>query len=118
MPASRTRWTIFNHTANPVMKALLRSPLHRLLSGSTLLITVIGRKTGREYTFPVGYERDGDRVTITVGWPEQKVWWRNLRDAGPVRLRIGGEERSGYAVAHGDEESGVKVEVQLDPAVG
>lgn len=45
---------------------------------------VIGRRSGREYTFPVGYRQTGDRVTIGVGWPERKLWWRNLRGGAAV----------------------------------
>jgi hypothetical protein len=55
-------------------------------------------------------------VTIDVGWPAQKLWWRNLRGEGaPVRLRLRGEERTGHARAYGDERTGVSVEVKLDP---
>ncbi len=69
----------------------------------------------REYTFPVAYTRDGDVVTIEVGWPERKRWWRNLRGAGaPVAVRIAGEARTGHALASGDERSGVEVKVELD----
>ncbi len=96
-----------------MVKAVLRSPLHRIASGGVALITVTGRRTGREYTFPVQYERSGDRVKIVVGWPDRKVWWRNLREGGRVRLLIAGEELEGHAVAHGDERGGVTVEVAL-----
>ena len=37
---------------NPIMKGLLRSPLHGLMSGSLMLITYAGRKTGKPYTIP------------------------------------------------------------------
>lgn len=74
---------VFNRTANPVIKGLLRSPFHRLASGNLALITVTGRHSGREYTFPVGYtERDG-RVLIGVGWPERKTWWCKPAGARP-----------------------------------
>jgi hypothetical protein len=54
-------------------------------------------------------------VRITVGSPEHKRWWRNLTDAGaPVRMRLRGVERSGHAVARGDERSGVTVEIAFD----
>jgi hypothetical protein len=110
--ASHTRFAILNHTANPAVGALLRSPARRLLSGKFALITVTGRVSGRGYTFPVLYERDGDTVRIEVGWPERKRWWRNLTGAGaPVRVRIRGTEHSGTAVARGDEATGVTVEV-------
>jgi hypothetical protein len=94
----------------------LRSPLHAPLSRRLALITVTGRRSGREHTFPVDYEQAGELVTITVGWPERKRWWRNLREGAPVRIRLQGKERSGHAVAQGDERTGVTVEVRLDPA--
>src|SRR5947209_20504009 len=89
VPQSHAPFALFNRTANPVVRAVLSSPLHPLLSGGLALITVTGRRSGRRrYTFPVGYRQDGDRVTITVGWPERKQWWRNLREGGPVEVRI------------------------------
>lgn len=94
---------------------VLVSPLHRVVSGQLALITVTGRRTGRQHTFPVGYKRDGEQVTIPVGLPERKVWWRNLRDGAPVRLRLAGREHTGNAQAHGDERNGVSVEVLLNP---
>ena len=112
---SHAPFALFNRTANPVVGAVLSSPLHPLLSGGLALITVTGRRSGRRYTNPVGYRQDGDRVTITVGWPERKQWWRNLREGGPVEMRIRGRQRVGRAQARGDERAGVKVEVQLDP---
>jgi F420H(2)-dependent quinone reductase len=115
VPQSHAPFALFNRTANPVVTAVLSSPLHPLLSGGLALITVTGRRSGRRYTFPVGYRQVGDRVTINVGWPGSKRWWRNLREGGPVEMRIRGRRRAGRAQAQGDERSGVKVEVQLDP---
>jgi len=55
-------------------------------------------------------------VKIGVGWPERKLWWRNLLDeGGPVQMRIRGKDYSGHAVARGDEQRGVTVDVTLDP---
>lgn len=114
--ASHAPFAFFNRSANPLVGLLLRSPAHRLMSGQLALITVTGRRSGRTYTFPVGYEQRGDHVTITVGWPERKRWWRNLRDRpSPVTLRLRGTKRTGRAQAHGDERTGVSVDVQLDP---
>jgi deazaflavin-dependent oxidoreductase (nitroreductase family) len=107
-------FAVFNRTANPVVRAVLSSPLHPLLSRELALITIIGRRSGRRYTLPVGYRQDGDRVLINVGWPERKRWWRNLRHAGQVEMRIQGTRRTGRALARGDERTGVTVEVQLD----
>jgi hypothetical protein len=42
----------------------------------------------------------GLEVTITVGSPERKVWWRSLTGMGaPVELIVRGRQRSGHAVA-------------------
>ena len=116
VPSGHAPFAVLNRTGNQVVRLLLRSPLHRVVSGQLALITVTGRRTGRTHTFPIGYNREGDRVTIPVTWPERKLWWRNLRGGAPVRLRLRGENRTGHAVVSGDENSGVvKVEVQLDP---
>jgi len=109
------RFAVLNRTANPVMKPVLSSPLHPLLSRSLALITVTGRRSGRRYTFPVAYHQTGDRVMVNVGWPQRKQWWRNLRHGDRVEMRIRGHRRAGEAQAHGDGHTGVTVEVQLDP---
>jgi F420H(2)-dependent quinone reductase len=108
-------FALLNRTGNPLVRALLRSPLHVLLSRNLALVTYTGRRSGREHTIPVGYTLDGDRVRVVVGVPERKRWWRNLRGGAPVRVRLRGGERSGHAEAHGDEASGVTVEIQLEP---
>jgi hypothetical protein len=39
-------------------------------------------------------------VTISVGSPERKVWWRSLTGTGaPVELVIRGRRRTGHAIA-------------------
>lgn len=111
---SHTPFALINRTINPIVRTLLRSPAHGLVSSHLALITVTGRRSGRSYTFPVGYHRDGDHVTIGIDWPDRKRWWRNLRDEAPVELRLAGERRTGMAVARGDEHTGVNVEIVLD----
>ena len=80
---------------NPVMKALLRSPLHGVVSGSLLLVTFTGRKSGREYTTPVGYEAVDGRLYVTS--QTDRVWWKNLRGGAEVSVRLRGEVREGHA---------------------
>lgn len=70
---------------NPLMKGVLRSPLHRLMSNYLMLLTYQGRKTGKSYTNPVGYFQ----------WSENEVaaftsrrWWTNLLDSRQVTLNI------------------------------
>lgn len=78
---------------NPFMKAILRSPLHGLVSKSTLLITVKGRKSGKLYTTPVNYLREGDAVTVVSA--RNRTWWRNLRGGAQVTLRMRGQDVKG-----------------------
>ncbi len=114
VPAGHAPFALWNRSGNQVVALLLRSPLHPLVSGQLALITITGRRTGREHTFPVGYKRDGERIMIPVLWPERKLWWRNLRGGAQVRLRLAGEQRSGQARALEDERNAVSVEVLLD----
>ncbi len=82
--------TVLNSMANPAVSFLLRSPLHGMMSGGVLLMTVAGRRTGRRYTFPVQYHREGD--TITIISRRERTWWRNLRGGAPVTLRVRGHD--------------------------
>jgi F420H(2)-dependent quinone reductase len=114
VPEGHAPFAVWNRTGNRAVAVVLRSPLHPLISRRLALISVTGRRSGREHTFPVAYTRDGERVSIVVGWPERKLWWRNLREGGPVRLRLQGQERIGHAHVEGDERASVTVEVTLD----
>ncbi|MBW3663714.1 MAG: nitroreductase family deazaflavin-dependent oxidoreductase [Actinobacteria bacterium] len=114
---SRTPFKIMNRTVNHLLHGLLRSPLHRLISGKVALLSYGGRRTGRRYTIPVFYRDKGERITVAVGWPDRKVWWRNLTGAGaPVQLVVRGEEVSGHAVAtrEGDEDAIVRIDLDDD----
>ena len=48
---------------NPLVLLLLRSPLRVAMSNSTMLLTFTGRKSGRTYTTPVNYVRDGTKCS-------------------------------------------------------
>jgi hypothetical protein len=106
---------LFNRTVNPLVRAILRSPAHPVLSHRLALITVAGRRSGRRITIPVGYRRKGDAVEIRVGWPERKSWWRNLRGTGhQVGLLVRGRELTGPATVEEDAENGVTVHIRID----
>src|SRR5262249_11219572 len=75
---------------NPVVAWLLRSPLHPLLDWGLMLVTVTGRRSGRVYTIPVGYQRDGDGLVVLVSKPSRKQWWRNYRDRRPIGVVLQG----------------------------
>ncbi len=82
---------------NPLIAALLRSPLHFVASRGLMLLTCTGRRTGRRYTIPVGYQQHGDEITVMVSEAWKKSWWRNYREPGPVELRIRGRVVHGQA---------------------
>ena len=74
---------------NSIMSAVLRSPLHGMLSKNMMLITVTGKKSGREYTTPVSFTRQGDDLWVIS--KRERTWWRNLIGGAPVRLELKGE---------------------------
>ena len=106
LPAPRP-YSVRNRTINVVVRALLASPLHRLLSGSVLLLTYTGSSSGRPHTLPVQYARDGDCLAVLVGDSANKQWWRSLRQPVPVQVRLAGVEISaiGELVADADQRA-------------
>jgi len=73
---------------NPAVRLLLASPMHGLASKSLLSITYTGRRSGRRYTTPLRYVRDGDLVRCFTS--RDTSWWKNLQDGQEVTLRIRG----------------------------
>jgi hypothetical protein len=94
-----------NHLVNPVVRLLLRSPLHPLFSRSLVILSYQGRKTGRWRSLPCLYARDGQDLYVVPGQPERKVWWRNLRQPIRVRLRLQGRDREGIVTASSNPEA-------------
>ena len=73
---------------NKLLKWILSSPFHGPVSKSIMLITFIGRKSGKQYTTPVTYYRAGNIVTLFTN----ARWWKNLVGGAPVTLRIRGKD--------------------------
>jgi deazaflavin-dependent oxidoreductase (nitroreductase family) len=88
-----------NRLANLLVGAILRSPLHRWLSGSLILITYVGRRSGVQYTLPVQYASANGELLVSVGRHQRKQWWRNLRVRSPVRVLYKGRLLDASAVA-------------------
>jgi len=85
--------------ANACVSTLLRSPFHRLLSGSTDLIRYWGRRTGREITMPTQYAECGSDIVILAGRPGTKTWWQNFRTERDLDLLIRGRWSPMTAIA-------------------
>jgi F420H(2)-dependent quinone reductase len=118
MHGDRRGFFVLNHLVNPLVRFLLRSPLHPALSARLALITVTGRRTEQRFTIPVGYRREAGVISVQVSAPDRKRWWRNLRGGAPVAVRLAGRDHLGWATVHGDERSGVSVEIALDDSSG
>jgi F420H(2)-dependent quinone reductase len=115
MPKGHTQFAVYNRTVNHVVKAILRSPAHGMLSDRLVVMTVTGRRTGKKRSFPVAYREDGsDKLRIHIDWPEKKVWWRNLKSPAPVSVRLRGVHLSGIGEAQGDPKTDLWVHVELD----
>jgi deazaflavin-dependent oxidoreductase (nitroreductase family) len=91
---------------NPMMRFLLRSPLHFFWSRSLMLITFTGRKSGRQFTTPVRYVREGETVRCFTSAENQ--WWRNLRGGADVTLRTQDRDAPFHAVVIENDPGEVK----------
>jgi hypothetical protein len=85
-----------------------------LVNRNIAMLSYVGRRSGRRFSIPVAYRRDGDEFIIGANMPEAKTWWRNfLGDGGPLTLRLDGTEHAGHGVAQRDEQGRVTLTVQL-----
>ncbi len=73
------------HVANPVVRTLLRSPAHRVLSGSLLLLDYSSRSSGQRCVFPVQYALTGDDLIVVAAQHSRKTWWRHF-DSEPQHV--------------------------------
>jgi endonuclease YncB( thermonuclease family) len=76
--------------ANSVVERILQSPVHRVLSGSTILVRYRGRRTGGEHTLPVQYADTHQGLVVMVGHADDKSWWRNFTEMGQAQVLLRG----------------------------
>ena len=104
--------------ANPVVRLVLRSPAHRLLDRSLMLLTYTGRRSGRTFTIPVLYARVEGGVLALAATPQAKQWWRTFRSgAAPVTLRIAGTvvQAQGRLLAAEEARHGLRIYLDRFP---
>ena len=97
--------TFINSLGNLFIKPLLRSPLHFFVSGSLMLVTFTGRKSGTVYATPVQYFRDDDTIVFFTN--KLRAWWKNLTSGRPVTLRIKGRDVQAVGVGFIDDPAAV-----------
>ncbi len=93
---------MFFPVVNRVMRLLLHSPLHRLMSGNVMVLYFRGRRTGQHRWTPVRYLREGEDGVICLTGRETG-WWPNLLGEAPVELQLGGRRVAATAQALPDD---------------
>ena len=88
------------HALNPVMRAVLASPLHPVLDRWFLLLRWVGPRTGQPHAIPVSYVQEHGHIYATTG----DGWWRNVVRAPSVDVTLRGSSQSAHLVPV--EESG------------
>ena len=88
-----------------------------------LLLTTTGAKSGRPYTTPVMYLRDGERIAVFAthgGSPSHPDWYHNLVAHPTVTVELGGEKFNAKATPiSGPERDALYArQVQLFPQFG
>ncbi len=84
---------------NPIVKTILKSPAHGVLSHNTLLLRYQGRKSGQRYELPISYARSGDQI---FGFTARKNrWWLNLQGGVAIELLLAGD----WVFAHAQVET-------------
>ena len=70
--------------ANPLVRVVLRSPVHRVLSGRLLVLSYRGHRSGRTFRIPLRYAETADGAFVAVAVrPDRKLWWRSFRAGTP-----------------------------------
>ena len=89
-------------TGNDFVSFMLRTPFNVFL-GNTMLITVTGCKTGKKYSTPVGFYRDGDWLWVLTR--RDRTWWRNLKHGAEVSLLLKGKAVEAFGEVELDEKT-------------
>ena len=96
-------------TGNDFVTFFLRTPLCVFL-GNTMLITVTGCRTGKRYSTPVGFYKDGENLWVLTN--RDRTWWRNVKSGADVSLLLKG--KTVRALAEVELEKGSVEERMLD----
>ena len=68
---------------------------HHLLMEFCLVLRFRGRNTGRQFSIPVSYDRQGATLHVYT----RHAWWKNLRSGVPVEVVLRGRLVEAYAEA-------------------
>lgn len=80
-----------------------------------MLLTTVGRKSGRPHTTPMVYTRDGDRLLVyasKAGAPKHPDWYLNLVAQPKVVVEVGADRYDALATPLEGEERDRKFAAQ------
>ena len=99
-PKDRRATTVMRHVG-PLHIAVLRAfrgrGAWRFRGGDVVLLTHTGRRSGRQFTVPLLYLRDGEDVLVAAsngGVDAEPQWWLNLQENPYAEIEIRGERRA------------------------
>jgi hypothetical protein len=90
---------------NPILRGLLSSPVHGLVSSQLMLLHFTGRKSGERYTVPVGHHHLDGRLAVLTN----SNWRVNFRDGAHAEVTYQGRRQSVRATLEEDPETVAKV---------
>ena len=97
----------------PVFKWLFKVPVLQyklglgwLTGNYVLLLTTIGRRTGKLRYTPLEYlyDKENDRYRIAAGWGGKTDWFRNIKANPKVHVQVGRRSFDAVAEVASDEE--------------
>ncbi|MEP5566476.1 MAG: nitroreductase/quinone reductase family protein [Halioglobus sp.] len=97
--------SFYRYFLNPVMRNLLRSPLHGITSKNIGIVHFTGRKSGRSLSTPLSYTREGNTVRLLSN--QNTRWWLNFRGQDvKVEMEIARQRHPGTAtLLEGDSDA-------------
>lgn len=99
-----------NDLYNPLVRFVLHSPLHPVISKGILLLSFTGRKSGKPYSTPINYAREGNEITLIT--KRSRAWWKNFQSSMPVTVLVQGQEQGGTAEAVTPDDQTIITELQ------
>ena len=75
---------------NPIVRLILKSPIHFLISHQILLFRVVGRRSKRIFEIPASYAHINDSlVCVTL---RENLWWKNFKDIETQEIYFKGKK--------------------------
>lgn len=105
--------TFIDRAKNLFPSWIIRSPLHGIMSDKYAILSFQGRKSGKQYSTPMAYVREGNRIYLSTDSP----WHRNLTGGVPVRMLVRGREMHGIAAPIPNPDEGAVILRKLVDAI-